>query len=265
MPAWCGSTNVTRARFGIADARQAIGKEIEEIIPTSLMREVVRNWPAAAARHPRCQRRILRRHAHPGSGDDAGETMGAIGFALYDKLQPLQPFYANAVAAAAPAGTDAAAPGRGTTCQRNLHALHRQQPVAIKVKQQALRSTARFTVLLLAKPAIGEIARIIGHPRRPVRAGALSVGFNVWRGDSLTPCSKLNAHAAPGACQYADRRPASVSSTGQRRHPLRRDRRITPPTLQAAPARPAGSTRSSRSAATRWSDRRASSPRLRAI
>ena len=28
------------ARFGIADARQAIGKEIEEIIPTSLMREV---------------------------------------------------------------------------------------------------------------------------------------------------------------------------------------------------------------------------------
>ena len=82
------------ARFGIADARQAIGKKIEEIIPTSLMREVVRTGRPLLLDILDVNGESFVVTRIP-IKDDAGETMGAIGFALYDKLQPLQPFYAR--------------------------------------------------------------------------------------------------------------------------------------------------------------------------
>ncbi|MDQ5877571.1 MAG: hypothetical protein QG638_302, partial [Pseudomonadota bacterium] len=72
------------ARFGISDAKSAIGKDIEEIIPTSLMREVVRTGRPLLLDILDVNGESFVVTRIP-IKDDAGETMGAIGFALYDK------------------------------------------------------------------------------------------------------------------------------------------------------------------------------------
>ena len=77
-------------RFGLSSAALAIGRPCEEVIPGSLLRQVVRTGrpilldmldtpkdPVVVMRLP-----VL---------DDAGEVLGAIGFALFDELRPLSP------------------------------------------------------------------------------------------------------------------------------------------------------------------------------
>ncbi|MFO1346368.1 MAG: sigma 54-interacting transcriptional regulator [Rhodocyclaceae bacterium] len=67
MPAWCGSTNVTRhASASLMHARRSARDRGDHSDLADARGGAHR--PAVAARHPRCQRRILRRHAHPDQG-----------------------------------------------------------------------------------------------------------------------------------------------------------------------------------------------------
>ncbi len=193
------------ARFGIADARQAIGKEIEEIIPTSLMREVVRTGRPLLLDILDVNGESFVVTRIP-IKDDAGETMGAIGFALYDKLQPLQPFYARLHKLQ----------HQLAQTQQHLAAERRAKytfthyignsPAATKVKQQARRAAQLdTTVLLLGETGTGK--ELLAHAIHAASARAEHpfVGFNV----AAIPDTLLEAEcfgAAPGAYTGADRK-----------------------------------------------------------
>src|SRR5579871_1692588 len=72
------------ARFGFADPQQAIGRDCEAVIPNSLMREVVNTGKPIlldimeTGREPLVVTRLPLKN-------EAGETVGAIGFALFDQ------------------------------------------------------------------------------------------------------------------------------------------------------------------------------------
>ncbi len=193
------------ARFGVKNPEEAIGKEIEEIIPTSLMREVVRTG------------RPLLLDILDVNGEsfvvtripiknESGETIGAIGFALYDKLQPLQPFYARLHRLQhqlAQTQQHLAAERRAKYTFTNYIG---NSPAAAQVKQQARRA-ARLdtTVLLLGETGTGK--ELLAHAIHAAssRADRSFVGFNV----AAIPETLLEAEcfgAAPGAYTGADRK-----------------------------------------------------------
>lgn len=82
------------ARFGLKSADDAIGKDVEQIIPSSLLREVVQcgqpillDILEAGARSFIVTRLPLK--------DERGRVIGAVGLALYDSLQPLSPLFSK--------------------------------------------------------------------------------------------------------------------------------------------------------------------------
>jgi transcriptional regulator with PAS, ATPase and Fis domain len=193
------------ARFGVRDAREAIGKEIEEIIPTSLMREVVRTGRPLLLDILEVNGESFVVTRIP-IKDENGETIGAIGFALYDKLQPLQPFYARLHKLQhqlAQTQQHLAAERRAKYSFTNYIG---NSPAATLVKQQARRA-ARLdtTVLLLGETGTGK--ELLAHAihAASTRAERPFVGFNV----AAIPETLLEAEcfgAAPGAYTGADRK-----------------------------------------------------------
>ncbi|WP_038796218.1 sigma 54-interacting transcriptional regulator, partial [Burkholderia mallei] len=82
------------ARFGFADPQQAIGRDCEAVIPHSLMREVVATGRPILLDIMETGREPLVVTRLPLT-DDAGETVGAIGFALFDELKTLTPLFSR--------------------------------------------------------------------------------------------------------------------------------------------------------------------------
>ena len=82
------------ARFGFADPQQAVGLDCEAVIPNSLMREVVSTGQPIlldimeTGREPLVVTRLPLKN-------EAGETVGAIGFALFDQLKTLTPIFSR--------------------------------------------------------------------------------------------------------------------------------------------------------------------------
>ena len=193
------------ARFGVRNARDAIGKEIEEVIPTSLMREVVRTGRPLLLDILDVNGETFVVTRIP-IKDESGETIGAIGFALYDKLQPLQPFYARLHKLQhqlAQTQQHLAAERRAKYTFTNYIG---NSPAATQVKQQARRA-ARLdtTVLLLGETGTGK--ELLAHAihAASARADRPFVGFNV----AAIPDTLLEAEcfgAAPGAYTGADRK-----------------------------------------------------------
>ena len=193
------------ARFGVTRAEDAIGKEIEEIIPTSLMREVVRTGRPLLLDILDVNGETFVVTRIP-IKDERGETIGAIGFALYDKLQPLQPFYARLHRLQhqlAQTQQHLAAERRAKYTFSNYIGT---SPAATQVKQQARRAARQdTTVLLLGETGTGK--ELIAHAihAASARADCPFVGFNV----AAIPDTLLEAEcfgAAPGAYTGADRK-----------------------------------------------------------
>ena len=82
------------ARFGFTDTQQAIGLDCETVIPNSLMREVVQTGKPILldllenGREPFVVMRLPLK-------DDAGNTVGAVGFALFDEMKSLTPLFSH--------------------------------------------------------------------------------------------------------------------------------------------------------------------------
>src|SRR5690606_1399665 len=77
-------------RYGLENAGQAIGQEVEKVIPTSLLRQVVETGEPILLDMldtPGGPLVVMRLPVH----DDAGTVIGAIGFALFDQLRNLAP------------------------------------------------------------------------------------------------------------------------------------------------------------------------------
>ncbi|MDH1265905.1 sigma 54-interacting transcriptional regulator [Pseudomonas sp. GD03944] len=77
-------------RYGLDEASQAIGQEVEKVIPTSLLRQVVETGEPILLDMldtPGGPLVVMRLPIH----DDDGAVIGAIGFALFDQLKNLAP------------------------------------------------------------------------------------------------------------------------------------------------------------------------------
>jgi transcriptional regulator with PAS, ATPase and Fis domain len=82
------------ARFGFSDPQQAIGRDCEAVIPNSLMREVVHTGKPILLDIMETDREPLVVTRLP-LKDDAGTTVGAVGFALFDELKALTPLFSH--------------------------------------------------------------------------------------------------------------------------------------------------------------------------
>jgi transcriptional regulator with PAS, ATPase and Fis domain len=82
------------ARFGFSDPQQAVGRDCEAVIPNSLMREVVVTGKPILLDIMETDREPLVVTRLP-LKDDAGTTVGAVGFALFDELKALTPLFSH--------------------------------------------------------------------------------------------------------------------------------------------------------------------------
>ena len=192
-------------RLGAKSAAEAIGKPVEEVIPSSLMRQVVRTG----------QPILLDIMETPGATfvvtripikDETGRVIGAAGFALFDQVQSLKPLFARFEAMQREI---ARAQKRLAEERRSKYTFSNfigSSPVCMEVKRQARRAAQlNATVLLLGETGTGK--ELLAHAihAASARGDKPFVGVNV----AAIPDSLLETEffgAAPGAYTGADRR-----------------------------------------------------------
>ncbi|AOE85987.1 transcriptional regulator [Pseudomonas sp. TCU-HL1] len=191
-------------RFGLDDAEQAIGRPVEQIIPGSLMREVVSSGRPILldildmAKDPLVVMRVPIR-------DDAGKVIGGIGFALFDELRTLSPLLTRYQRMQAElASTRSLLQAR--QAKYSFGHFIGTSPASLEVKRRARRGAAsEAPVLLLGETGTGKelLAHAI-HASSP-RADKPFVSINA----AAIPESLLEAEffgTAPGAFTGADRK-----------------------------------------------------------
>ena len=191
-------------RFGLESAEGAIGKSCESVIPGSLLREVVRTGRPIlldmqdTSKEPLV---VMRLPIH----DDAGEVIGAIGFALFDELRSLSPMLKRYMSMQEElASTRSLLRSRQT--KYNFAHFIGTSAASLEVKRRARRSASTDSpVLLLGETGTGKelLAQAI-HNASP-RAHKAFVSIN----SAAIPESLLEAEffgTAPGAFTGADRK-----------------------------------------------------------
>ncbi len=192
-------------RFGLASADEAIGQDVERVIPNSTMRDVVSSGQAVlldileANGESFVVTRIPLR-------DEAGEVIGAVGFALFDNVQPLRAFYARLGRMQQELAQTRKRLAEERRTRYTFSNFVGSSPAAMEVKRQARRA-ARIDapVLLLGETGTGKelLAQAI-HAASP-RAGKPFIAVNV----AAIPDNLLETEffgTAPGAYTGADRR-----------------------------------------------------------
>lgn len=155
------------ARFGFADPQQAIGRDCEAVIPHSLMREVVATGRPILLDIMETGREPLVVTRLPLT-DDAGETVGAIGFALFDELKTLTPLFS-----------------RYMQVQQELIATQRSLA-------QARRAKYTFASFVGTSAVSLETKRQGGAPRRSIRRCCCSA-----RRAPVRSCSRMRSTRRP--------------------------------------------------------------------
>ncbi len=191
-------------RFGLQSAQSAIGKACESVIPGSLLREVVRTGrPILLDMQdtPKEPLVVMRLPIY----DDAGEVIGAIGFALFDELRSLSPMLKRYMSMQEElASTRSLLRARQT--KYNFAHFIGTSAASLEVKRRARRSASTDSpVLLLGETGTGKelLAQAI-HNASP-RALKAFVSIN----SAAIPESLLEAEffgTAPGAFTGADRK-----------------------------------------------------------
>lgn len=135
-------------RLGLKSAAEALGREIEEVIPNSLMREVVRTGKPILLDIIEFGKDSFVVTRMP-LNDDAGRVIGAIGFVLYDRLHYLKPL----VSKFAQLQTELAAAQSNLAEERRakytLSSFVGSSPALVELKRQARRSAQLDTTVLL--------------------------------------------------------------------------------------------------------------------
>lgn len=191
-------------RFGLDSAEQAIGRPVEQVIPGSLMREVVSSGRPMLldildmAKDPLVVMRMPIR-------DDTGAVIGGIGFALFDELRSLSPLLTRYQRMQAElASTRSLLQAR--QAKYSFGHFIGTSPASLEVKRRARRgATSDAPVLLLGETGTGKelLAHAI-HASSP-RADKPFVSVNA----AAIPESLLEAEffgTAPGAYTGADRK-----------------------------------------------------------
>ena len=193
------------ARLKLADAASAIGKEVEEVIPNSLMREIVRTGEPIMLDIMQFGEESFVVMRVP-IKDERNRVIGAAGFMLFDRLQYLTPL----VSKFARLETQLADVKKSLAEERRVKYTFSNflgsSPAAMEAKRQARRAAqVDTTVLLLGETGTGKevLAQAI-HSASP-RAHGPFIAVNV----AAIPDTLLEAEffgASPSAYTGADRR-----------------------------------------------------------
>ncbi len=192
-------------RLGAISAADAIGREIEEVIPNSLMREVVTSGQPILLdllETPDATFVVTRIPIK----DDHGEVIGAAGFALFDQVQSLKPLFAKLESMQREIATAQKRLAEERRPKYTFSHFIGASPVCMEVKRQARRAAQLdATVLLLGETGTGK--ELLAHAihAASTRAGKAFVGVNV----AAIPDTLLETEffgVAPGAFTGAERR-----------------------------------------------------------
>ncbi len=191
--------------LGITDPAQAVGRAVEEIIPHSLMRQVVTSGQPILLdlMAVGTQRLVVSRFPLT---DDAGVVIGAVGFVLYDSLHRLKPLLAELSRLEAELAATRRRLDERRQPRYTLQSYVGDSPAGLEVKRRArLAGRTDAPILLLGETGTGKelIAQAIHG--LSARAGRPFVGVNV----AAIPDTLLEAEffgAVPGAYTGLDRR-----------------------------------------------------------
>ncbi|WP_136418188.1 MULTISPECIES: sigma 54-interacting transcriptional regulator [Oxalobacteraceae] len=201
--AWINDKYV--AFLGLKSPDDALGKPVEEIIPNSRMREVVqtgrpilldimmiRDQPLVVMRIP--------------MKDEAGKIIGALGFALYDRLQRLKPLVSKFAELQWALANTKKELAQLRHTKYSISSFVGVSPVSLELKHRARRAAQLdTTVLLLGETGSGKELLAHGIHAASGRAGKAFVGINI----AAVPETLLEAEffgVAPGAYTGADRK-----------------------------------------------------------
>ena len=194
-----------RQLLGLRPETAVLGREVEEIIPNSLMRQVVESGRPALLDVMEVNSRWLVVTRIP-LRDDGGRLIGALGFVLYEHLDYVKPLVSKVTQLQKRLAAAQRELSRSRRAKYTLSSFVGTSAAARTVKQQARRAAQLdSTVLLLGETGVGKelLAHAI-HAASP-RADGPFVGVNL----AAIPDTLLEAEffgVAPGAYTGADRR-----------------------------------------------------------
>jgi len=193
------------ARLGAISAADAVGRNIEEVIPSSLMRQVVTTGQPILLDLLETTDTTFVVTRIP-LKDEHGEIIGAAGFALYDQVQSLKPLFAKLEVMQRELVTAQKRLAEERRPKYTFSNFIGSSPVCMEVKRQARRAAQHdATVLLLGETGTGK--ELLAHAihAASTRGGKAFVGVNV----AAIPDTLLETEffgVAPGAYTGADRR-----------------------------------------------------------
>ena len=193
------------ARFGVGTPADAIGKEIEEVIPNSLMRQVVTTGEPLLLDVLEASDQFFIVTRLP-IKDDEGKTIGALGFALYDQFFPLSPLFSKFMHLKEELANARRSLAEARRTKYSFSNIIGVSTACIDLKRQARRAAqAEAPLLILGETGTGKelLAQAI-HAASP-RAHRPFIAVNV----AAIPETLLETEfvgVAPGAFTGADRK-----------------------------------------------------------
>ncbi len=193
------------ARLNIGSAAEAVGKVVEDVIPNSLMREVVRSGEPIMLDIMQFGDESFVVMRVP-IKDERGRVIGAAGFMLFDRLQYQQPMVSKFQRLETQLADIQKSLAEERRVKYTFSNFLGASPAAMEVKRQARRAAqVDTTVLLLGETGTGKevLAQAI-HAASP-RAHGPFIAVNV----AAIPDALLEAEffgASPSAYTGADRR-----------------------------------------------------------
>jgi transcriptional regulator with PAS, ATPase and Fis domain len=192
-------------RLSAISAADAVGRPVEEVIPNSLMRDVVNSGQPILLdilETPDATFVVSRIPLK----DDHGEVIGAAGFALFDQVQSLKPLFAKLEGMQRELATAQKKLAEERRSKYTFSNFIGSSPVCMEVKRQARRAAQLdATVLLHGETGTGK--ELLAHAihAASARRGRAFVGVNV----AAIPDTLLETEffgVAPGAYTGADPR-----------------------------------------------------------
>ena len=193
------------ARFGFSDPQEAIGRDCESVIPNSLMREVVTTGKPILLDILETDREPLVVTRLP-LKDDYGETVGAVGFALFDEMKALTPLFSHYSRVQEELIATRQSLAQARRAKYTFASFVGTSAASLEVKRQARRAAQLDSpVLLLGETGTGK--ELLAHAIHgaSARANQPLVTVNV----AAIPDTLLEVEffgAAPGAYTGADRK-----------------------------------------------------------